>query len=274
MKGFQDKEEDASYALSIRRNVERQEALERERKEKQRQDMQRYKEILEKQIDDTNKKKLFKDVMSEYERKVNGNDLASYENMDLHLHSKVVGTKDGNEAKSNVPSPEIKKPTEHLYSREAAPSADYNLARRINMVDNVMKKDNSYIQNPLTYNSSPRIVKMAMQNMLDPRVRYMRNNTQNRIYGYNGEDWFRHESTNKSMMLKPSTLASRDQPGMQKGNALTIAGRSQIMDQPKYNPHVQNMTEDYSNLQGMKEMNHGNLQDIYARRQADRKSVV
>eukprot|EP00826_Nyctotherus_ovalis_P059429 TRINITY_DN8263_c0_g4_i10.p1 TRINITY_DN8263_c0_g4~~TRINITY_DN8263_c0_g4_i10.p1 ORF type:complete len:253 (+),score=42.50 TRINITY_DN8263_c0_g4_i10:62-820(+) len=209
---------DANYALSVRRDVEEQEMLERKKQEKYRMDRQKYREVLERQIEDRNRRRLFRDVMSDHERKVNSLDLDAYQKMDLHLHAKIVGAKDIEEVSYNTA-------TNSLPMKETSTSPSYELVKKVNMVDSVMRKGNAH-SNSLSYGASSRVVKAALENMLDPRVRYMRNNTQNRIYGYDGEGYFPLSATNKSLVVSPTGLERE----MGKHNSLSSAGRSQLAD--------------------------------------------
>lgn len=270
-RSFREKEEDMNYAMNVRKNVEAQEALERKKLEIHRQEMQKYKETLEKQIEDTNKKKLFKDVMSEHERKVNSLDLDAYEKMDLHLHSKLVGVKDISEMSSNFPSPGFKQPSDALSKIETSPSMDYNLIRKINMVDNVIRKDTKrFYNNEPQYDSSSRVVKLALQNMLDPRVKYMRNNTHNRAYGYKGENYFDFNGggINRSLTMVNEKLSSEDQPKTYRNNPLTNAGIAQIANNIPSNGFTQRTHENYLSGKAMPELGEQSLQRVYTRRQA------
>ena len=258
------KEEDRNYANIVKRDTEAHEALEKEREKKHRVEMQNYREVLRKQIEDANKKKLFKDVMSEHERKVNGLDLDAYEKMDLHLHSKLVGAKDITEVGSNVPSPEIKKLNETPHKSDVKLSPNYELTKKINMVDNIIKNDDKYARNVPAFNSSQRIVKMAIENMLDPRMRYMRNNTHNKIYGYNGERYFQFADSNKSIAVQPSTLDSNAYGG----SALAAAGRSQIINPTTVNLSPEHTYEKFANYNEQTKTDRNEIQGIYLRHKA------
>lgn len=215
---YRARDADANYALGVRRDVEEQEMLERKKREKYRVDRQKYREVLEKQIEDRNRRKLFRDVMSDHERKVNSLDLDAYQKMDLHLHAKIVGAKDIEEVSHNTGA-------NSLPMKETSTSPSYELAKKVNMADSVMRRGNAH-SSSLAYGASSRIVKAALENMLYPRVRYMRNNTQNRIYGYDGEGYFSLSATNKSLVVSPTGL----ERGAGKCNSLSNAGRSQLAD--------------------------------------------
>lgn len=252
-----EKEEDVLYAAGVSRNVRAQEEVEREKVRKQREDMARYKETLERQMEDTRRKKLFKDVMSEHERRVNGLELDAYEKMDLRLHTKLVGAKDVDEVCSAFPSPA--KPCETA----SKPADNYELVKKINMVDSVLRRKERAFQSEPRQGTSSRIVRQALQNMLDPRVVYMRNNTHNRVYGYEGESFHRSD-TNQSLHLLNSVLGNEGQARTSRNNPLTNAGMSQIVSAAPMNVSPHKSQQIHPNPPRAA----GTLQDVFSRRQA------
>jgi len=215
------KNEDINYALNMKQYTEQQEAQDKQKKAKYKTDIQQYREILKRQIEDNSKRKLFKDVMSDHERRVNSLDLDAYQKMDLHLHSKIVGAKDIEEVNTNVINT---RPIKH---------EKHELARKIDMVDNAMKRQGN---NLYSRGTSSRIVKLALENMKDPRVEYMRNNTQNRIYGCIGDPYL---IINKSLVVSPTNLQKEGN----KYNSLTNAGRAQLSNPIAINLPRRNLPE-------------------------------
>ena len=225
---------DKNYADNVHKKIEIQEALEKQKREKQQLEMKRYREALEKQIDDTNRRKLYKDVMSEHERKVNGLELDAYEKMDMRLHTKLVGAKDISELPPSPPKPPHTNPNPPTENIKGAPVADYELIKKFNMVDNVMRKEEPTYQPTPEYENPSRIVKLALRNMLDPRVSFMRNNTHNKIYGYKGEPFYKY-GLNNSVITMPSENAEMDKKAADYYNGpvinpLSNAGKSQVFD--------------------------------------------
>ncbi len=148
----------------------------------------RYRDALRQQIETASKKRLFRDMMSEHEKKVNGMDLAAYENMDTSLHAKVIGVRDSpaiqtkstpNKISRKVLSPEEPKPA----PREDA--IDYELARKINIADCYQRRNQAPPRQYAAPQPSPsKLLESAIRNMNDPTAEYMRNDTYNRAYGY------------------------------------------------------------------------------------------
>eukprot|EP00826_Nyctotherus_ovalis_P014129 TRINITY_DN13900_c0_g1_i5.p1 TRINITY_DN13900_c0_g1~~TRINITY_DN13900_c0_g1_i5.p1 ORF type:complete len:248 (+),score=57.14 TRINITY_DN13900_c0_g1_i5:23-745(+) len=220
--------------------------------------MARYKETLERQMEDASRKRLFKDVMSEHERKVNGLELDAYQKMDLRLHTKLVGAKDIEQVSSAFPSP-----AKHC---ETAPKpADYyELVKKINMVDSVLKRNGRVFQSEPRQGTPSRIVRQALQNMMDPRVVYMRNNTHNRVYGYEGESSFHHSDTNQSLHIPNNVLGNEERVRTSRNNPLTNAGISQIASAAPTNVLPQKSQQIRPNPPRAA----GTLQDVFLRRQA------
>jgi len=212
------RKEDQDYALNVKKKVQEQEEIERKKLEEQKAQQLKYKEMLRKQIEETNKKRLYKDVMSVYEKKINGLDLEAYENMDTQLHAKIVGVKDAtsvgltpikktppkliNENNNDYqPNPDNKPMVNPIQYRDSPkPDApDYELARKINMVDAVYVRNSKGNRGPSIITKSPsKLLEQAIQNMRDPRVEFMRNNTHNRAYGYKPDNDRKQGAMNQS----------------------------------------------------------------------------
>jgi len=85
--------ENLNYGQKIQQSVEEQLAEKKRQQEQQQLDKFKYKKELEKQMEDTNKRKLYRDVMSEHERKINRMDLLAYENLRAELYSNIIGVR-------------------------------------------------------------------------------------------------------------------------------------------------------------------------------------
>jgi len=174
----------------------------------------KYREILEQQIEETNRKHMYRDVMSVHEKKINGMDLTGYENMDANLYSKVVGTR---EPLSNL------NPIKSIKDVHVMPNND--LIRKINAPELAMKR---YKQQVPDYTSSGRLLEMAIKNMKDPNVDYMRHNTYNRIYGHAKEPAL----VNKSFEVRSSSFFPSS---VLQEKPLVLAGRAQMPTPSKEN---------------------------------------
>jgi len=235
--------ENMNYAEDVKQKVKTQEVLELERQEKHRLAMKKYRDDLQRQIEDTNKRKLFKDIMSDHERRVNGHDLDAYEKMNLRLHAKVVGAKDVGEMQQSAlyETGNVKNQPKSTSPR----GLNYELAKKFNMVDNVLRRKDRTTQQSANYESPSRIVKVALRNMVDPCISYMRNNTQNRVYGYKGEPYFRH-GLNNSAIESPNVVNNVNNYKEQHVNKSMItplknAGKSQVFNAGGDN--LQNITQ-------------------------------
>ncbi len=209
----------------------------------------RYREALRKQIEQTNKKRLFRDVMSEYEKKVNGLDLSAYENMDTSLHAKVIGVRDSSEPMHNSPSRTSVKSDVHpadgppvaKTEKEEKEGYDYELVRKINIADVYPQKGNRAGRPSSILRASPsKLLEVAIQNMKDPTAGYMRHDTYNRAYGYKPTAFVPgkeqppqiNKSFDLSLAAKPQEF-NRDCRGELNRSAivenpLAVAGRAQL----------------------------------------------
>ena len=156
--------ENRTYAANTMNSLNAENEHDNRRKREELMRKQRYKQDLEHQVEDTNKKKLYKDVMSEFERKVNSADLAAYENMQADLlNAKLLGVK----ASSSIPSTNL--PNNEEKSKQESTET---------------KPDYSYLKNTAYEPYCARLLEPTVKNMLDPRVVLMRNDTNNLAYGY------------------------------------------------------------------------------------------
>ena len=157
------RQEDHIFADGIKRNLEDQDNFERKKREQDLLAKQKYKEELERQIEDTNRKKIYKDIMSEHERKVNNVDLKAYENMETELlNAKIIGIKNY----ADVPA--------NSHSARASPKEE---ERKV-----ATQYTSDYFRH-----CNQRLIEPTLKNMRDPCLVYMRNNTNNLAYGYKRE---------------------------------------------------------------------------------------
>ena len=171
------KVEDLNYADKVRKDVIEKEKVEKKNLEIVKNEQRKYKDMLKKQIEDNTQKKRCQDLMSEHEKKINGMDLAAYENMEIDLHSKVIGVKDTAQLQPKSPSPTAAE-------GEHSDSPNLDLLRKINMPNVVYAKArNSPVH---SYCQPIKLLETAIRNIKDPRVDFMRHNTHNQSYGYNG----------------------------------------------------------------------------------------
>ena len=242
----------------------------------------KYRDILEKQIEDNNKKRQFKDVMTEHERKINGLDISAYQNMDSQLYSKVVGAKDYQSIGISPQKHTIVK-SDSVVKTDSPSLISYELARRINRIDDVMKNSRRLQQSPNT-GSPQKLLEMAIKNMNDPRMEYMKYSTNNKIYGY--EEGYKQYAQNKSFdnlyAIRRSDLntlqdSKADEQQMKdknyslynnrydmhkddipnigrssiNNNSLALAGKVQITNNGKYAqnvPYLNNRQDDYKDI--------------------------
>jgi hypothetical protein len=154
------RQEDYIFADAIKRNLDEQNDFEKKKREQDLLAKQKYREELERQMEDTNKKRIYKDVMSEHERKINSVDLKAYENMEADLlNAKIIGIKDYANVSGNHYSARASPKEEQ---RKASPQYTSNYFRHYNQ----------------------RLLEPTLKNMQDPSVVFMRNNTSNLSYGY------------------------------------------------------------------------------------------
>ena len=76
----QERVDDIEYGNKIKQTINKEIEYENKSSERRRIDQLKYKEELERQIEDANKRKMYKDVMTDYERKINKMDLMAYKN--------------------------------------------------------------------------------------------------------------------------------------------------------------------------------------------------
>eukprot|EP00826_Nyctotherus_ovalis_P038810 TRINITY_DN3662_c0_g3_i2.p1 TRINITY_DN3662_c0_g3~~TRINITY_DN3662_c0_g3_i2.p1 ORF type:complete len:250 (+),score=32.32 TRINITY_DN3662_c0_g3_i2:554-1303(+) len=201
--------EEATYGQKLQQSIENQLADERRSLEKQRMERLKYKEELERQIEDTNKRRLYKDVMSEYERKINGMDLLAYENLQAELHSGELGLRNHSRAKGH----------KSLTGRSPPPNSLDQNKHQNNKMAPFAAEETTLPQLAFKHKVHPRFLTTALNNMLDPRVKYMRNNTHNRSYGYDlepkletpCENYFSTEAINGSAKENPLKRSGRNQ---------------------------------------------------------------
>ena len=212
----EEKNDDIRYAQYIRKSLETMNDLEAQRKKKEQEERMNYKKVLEKQIEDNNKKRMYRNIMSEYEKKINNEDLEAYKQWDVHIHSKVIGTKDIAHVNSN-PGREISNPK----------LKDSEILRKYKSTAVSSRNYGGYITETNSNKDSPRLYELARQNMEDPRIKYMRNDTYNKAYGYRNQSYDNRvsDTNNRSFEVSSYRIFNKDQI-----NPLTAAGKSQIGD--------------------------------------------
>eukprot|EP00826_Nyctotherus_ovalis_P049690 TRINITY_DN6022_c0_g1_i3.p2 TRINITY_DN6022_c0_g1~~TRINITY_DN6022_c0_g1_i3.p2 ORF type:complete len:288 (+),score=122.65 TRINITY_DN6022_c0_g1_i3:1022-1885(+) len=194
------KNEDSVYADAVRRNMAEQDELEKKKREQETLARQQYREALEQQMEDTNRKRMYRDVMSEHERKVNSVDLNAYENMEADLlNAKIVGLKDYNTVAS---VPNVQVGSARVSGREKKASPQWT---------------SSYVKDMRHYNQ--RLLEPTLKNMQDPRIVFMRNDTNNLAYGYK----------------KEAGLDKYFFPRAGKGSPLQLGGKAQVKGKEDYN---------------------------------------
>eukprot|EP01022_Parablepharisma_sp_SALTPOND_P004753 TRINITY_DN120900_c2_g1_i1.p1 TRINITY_DN120900_c2_g1~~TRINITY_DN120900_c2_g1_i1.p1 ORF type:complete len:582 (+),score=100.30 TRINITY_DN120900_c2_g1_i1:754-2499(+) len=207
------KAEDKEYAERIRSHVlplsrypqQDQEVEERERliQEELRRKQREYREMLQSQINEQKQRKLYNNVvMTDYERKVNANDIKAYENMAPVIHAKVVGIKAPGEVERSSPTRMWRKSTggssemsmeslrtainsnDRPYISPTPPPINYTfeLAKKLNG-EALYKPKGSFVTiSPPKVPS--KLAEIAAKNMDDPTLQIMRSNTHNSGYGY------------------------------------------------------------------------------------------
>lgn len=226
-----ERQEDVDYADAVRKYVDARALEDRRREQERLRARANYRHALELQMEEASKRRMYRDVMSVHERKVNRVDLAAYENMDVSLHSKVVGTRDFAPAEKQLtPS-----------QNETTPSPENELIRKINAPETAFRRDNRCVQKTPDCTSSSRLLAMAIKNMQDPRVDFMRHNTYNRIYGHVKESEL--SGHNKSFELRSPNLSLLN--GREGKSWLALGGRAQISAPSKHYPSPL-QTHDYA----------------------------
>eukprot|EP00826_Nyctotherus_ovalis_P047593 TRINITY_DN5494_c0_g3_i3.p1 TRINITY_DN5494_c0_g3~~TRINITY_DN5494_c0_g3_i3.p1 ORF type:complete len:201 (+),score=37.64 TRINITY_DN5494_c0_g3_i3:285-887(+) len=150
-----ERQEDISYADAVKKYVDIRAEEDKRREQEQHKAKMKYREILEQQIEEANKRHMYRDVMSIHEKKINKMDLTAYENMDTNLYSKVVGTRD------IVPplNPAAKPPMPSQNETSSLPECE--LIRKINVPGITFKRDCRYAQKTPDCNSSSRLLAIA-----------------------------------------------------------------------------------------------------------------
>lgn len=198
-----------------------EEVLEKKKQEEQKTRMIKYRDILQAQIENSSKKKLFKDVMSEFEKRVNAKELEAYVNKETKLHSKVVGIKEplnlNNSPEKNVTAE--KKQDEQKGEKE-------DIIRKLNGPNT--QKFKMCSPEKLFSHSPPKILEAAKQNMNNPNLNYLRQSTCNRAYGYSPEK--SHKSLNKSYdiylkEMKNENSITSEKSSIDHDSSLAIAGK-------------------------------------------------
>lgn len=130
--------------------------MDKKKIEENKKKKEEYQQLLMQQIEESKKKKLFQGIMSEYEQKINNQDLEAYENMEAKLNSKIFGVK--------IP--------ENLSHKYRSVSQTMIEGRKSTLFDSPDKSRSS------------KLLDAAIKTMEDPSIQNLRHNTQNKAYGY------------------------------------------------------------------------------------------
>ncbi len=202
------RDQELKFAAQLKERVSHEEEAEQRRVQELRAKQQEYVRQLRNQMDEQTKTRRLQGLMSDFEKKVNMRDIEAYENQEPQLHSKIVG----------VASPEKSVPAETLVPgprpavTEVMPITGQRVEFSISPIICIAVEETPMDR---------RVIEMALENMRQPEVAYVRHSTQNTAYGYC--------PGRRSCSSMPR--ADMAQENLVARNPLSVAGKSQIFNQ-------------------------------------------
>ena len=235
-------EEERAYADYVRKSVTiaNKDAFEKTKQQKEKESL--YGKILLKQIEEQQRLKKFKGVMTDHEMRVNKKDIDAYQKCSDEINCKIPGLSNVASKYSIVSHNSIdksrqddSKPNEKKNNFYETENQQYMNPNIISIAFHKTKSEGNSptkIRNYTKLAQNSRLVQKAEENQLDPLLEQKRNPTLNKEYGYYARVKDRKSDASNSMLANAGQQLMNKSSSPGQDMSLNLRANSMLLQKP------------------------------------------